>query len=198
MNSTTEAQTEDLSNGYEDLSAAFIETRSKVGAATVREWAQSLPYSGAILDVGCGCGIPISQTLIECGFEVYGIDASAKMVKAFNRHFPQVPVACEAVENSPFFNRPFDAVASWGLFFLLSAEAQVALISKIANALVPGGRFLFTSPYQVTSWNDNLTGRPSQSLGRDAYKTALEGAGLLLIGDYDDEGGNHYFDAVKQ
>ena len=198
MKSRTETQTEDPSNGYEELSPIFSEVRTGIGAGTVREWAQSLPYRGTILDLGCGSGIPISQTLMELGFEVYGIDASPGMAAAFSRRFPQARVACEAVENSEFFNRQFDAVVSWGLFFLLPAEAQLALIPKIANALLPGGRFLFTSPSQIATWNDNLTGRPSRSLGRDAYKAALEAAGFQLIGEYDDEGENHYFDAEKQ
>jgi hypothetical protein len=62
---------------------------------------------------------------------------------------------------------------------------------------LPGGRFLFTSPRQVCSWPDLWTGRPSFSLGEDAYESALRGAGLKLIATQIDEGGNHYYSSIK-
>ena len=198
MSSPTEIN--DLSNGYENASAIYLEARgkSKVGVNTVQHWAQTLPQGGVILDLGCGNGIPISQALIELGFAVYGVDASPNMTQAFSQQFPQAQVAAEAVEESSFFHRQFDGVIAWGLFFLLPAETQLALIPKIANALKHGGKFLFTSPYQVTSWNDAITDRLSQSPGREAYTAALVEAGFRLIGECEDEGGNHYFNAEKQ
>jgi hypothetical protein len=35
------------------------------------------------------------------------------------------------------------------------------------------------------------------SLGAVAYRRALEAQGLTVVGESRDEGGNHYFDAVK-
>lgn len=199
ISSLPENQTEDLSNGYEALSATFIAGRKRVhiGAVIVHEWARKLAPGSAVLDLGCGGGVPISQALIENGLVVYGIDASPGMTKAFSENFPQAKVVCEAVEQSSFFDRQFDAVISWGLFFLLPAATQLMLIQKVANALIPNGRFLFTSPRQVCTWKDNLTKRDSWSLGADAYKSALNTTGFTLLDEYDDEGENHYYDAVK-
>ncbi len=200
MDAPLDVQVNDLSNGYEKASAIYLKIRgnSNIGVSTVQRWAQTLPQGGTILDIGCGNGVPISQTLIELGFKIYGIDASASMTHAFSQRFPQTQVVCEAVEASSLFHRQFDGIISWGLFFLLSANTQLALIPKIANALRPGGRFLFTSPRHVTSWNDALTEQLSQSLGREVYTTALVDAGFRLIDEYEDEGGNHYYDAEKQ
>jgi hypothetical protein len=120
------------------------------------------------------------------------------MTAAFRERFPQAHVACEAVEDSRFFGRTFDAVISWGLMFLLPRETQLTLIQRVATALKPGGRLLFTSPAQVCTWSDLLTGRLSLSLGADGYRTALQTAGFALIGEHDDEGDNHYYDAIKR
>ena len=187
---------EDLSNGYEALATTFMAGRatSDIGVATVRAWVRTLRPGGAILDLGCGNGVPISRTLIENGFVVYGVDASTSMTAAFGERFPQAHIACEAVEDSSFFGRKFDGVVAWGLVFLLPAEAQLALIQKVATALTPGGRFLFTSPALACDWADILTGRPSQSLGADVYKAIFLAAGLTLLGEYRDEGDNHYYD----
>lgn len=189
----------DASNGYEAIAATFIDIREKsdIGAARVRAWARLLPARAAVLELGCGSGMPISKVLIEEGLAVYGVDASASMVGAFRARFPGVPIACESVEASSFFDRSFDAILAWGLVFLLPAETQVNVLHRAAAALNPGGRLLFTAPAPACEWMDNLTGRRSVSLGAPAYRTVLAKAGLSLVGEYEDEGGNHYYDSVR-
>ena len=156
-----------------------------------------LPEGGTVLDLGCGTGVPISQVLIERGFRVYGVDASPTIVASFRARFPTIPVECAAVEDSGFFNRTFDGVVAWGLFFLFDVEAQRRLIGKIAGVLRGGGRLLFTAPSQTCSWRDAMTRRTSVSLGYDAYETVLEAGGMSLAGTHCDEGENHYYFAQK-
>jgi SAM-dependent methyltransferase len=191
----------DQSNGYEDIASAFISARerdhSSIGASVVADWSQTLPAGGTVLDLACGTGIPISKTLIDRGFRVYGIDASPTLVAAFRARFPNVPIEYSAIEDSLFFNQKFDAVIAWGLFFLLDAKAQHRLIPKITGVLRQGGKLLFTAPSQICSWRDALTGRPSISLGYDAYQKALEAAGLSLTATASDEGQNHYYFAQQ-
>jgi hypothetical protein len=67
----------------------------------------------------------------------------------------------------------------------------------VAAALKPRGRFLFTAPVEAGSWADLLTGRQSVSLGDSGYGEALQDAGLTIVGEEEDEGGNHYYDAVN-
>jgi cyclopropane fatty-acyl-phospholipid synthase-like methyltransferase len=152
----------------------------------------------AMLELGCGHGIPISRALIEDGFVIYGVDASPSLLAAFCSRFPHVQVACEAVEDSRFFDRTFDAAIAVGLMFLLSADAQRALIGRVAQALNSGGRFLFTAPAEPRTWSDVLTGQTSLSLGAQVYKAFLADAGFTLVGEYRDEGENHYYDSRKQ
>ena len=197
MKSLPGTQNKDQSNGYEEMASTFINLRNPVvGVTTVLDWARSLSAGATILDLGCGSGIPISKALIESGFEVYGVDASRSLTAAFRQNFPEAHVACEAVEDASFFGRQFDGVVSWGLFFLLPAETQLALIQKVATALLPGGRFLFTSPSQVCTWEDNLTKRQSRSLGASAYRAALAAVGLKVINEYEDEGDNYYYERL--
>lgn len=196
---TPDHRASDSSGGYDALATEFMLRRSPtIGVATVRDWARALPPGGAVLDLGCGHGVPISEALIQDGFEVYGVDASPWMAAAFRARFPQAHVACEAVEDSGFFDRTFDGVVAWGLLFLLAADAQVALLHRVASALRPGGRFLFTSPEQACTWTDTLTGRQSISLGNKVYGETLAAAGLELLAEYQDEGENHYYDARKR
>lgn len=187
----------DRSNGYEDVAAEYIRRRSDIGVQTIRAWSRTLPPGASILDLGCGHGVPISQALIQDGFDLYGVDASRTLVGEFRRRFPQVPVAHEAVEDSSFFNRSFDAVIAVGLMFLLTPDQQVSLIQRVASALKDGGRFLFTAPQQACEWGDVLTGRRSRSLGSQEYEKVARSVGLTLAGTMLDEGDNPYFDFVK-
>ena len=188
----------DPSSGYDALADEFMLHRDPaIGVATVREWARALPPGGTVLDLGCGHGVPISQALIEDGFKVYGVDASPVLVAAFRQRFPQVQVVCEAVEDSSFFGRTFDAVIAWGLLFLLAPHKQEALLHRVGSILHPGGSFLFTAPEQDCSWTDVMTGRQSISLGSDGYRTILAAAGMALLAEHQDEGENHYYEARK-
>ena len=87
---------------------------------------------------------------------------------------------------------------AWGLIFLLPEAGQRALIPRLAAALRPGGRLLFTAPHQAGEWNDLSTGRRSASLGHAAYAGLIGGAGMTLAGTEEDEGNNHYYHAVKE
>jgi SAM-dependent methyltransferase len=194
----------DDSNGYEAIAAEFIAARGSpgarhpgIGVSTVRKWASTLRSGGAVLDLGCGSGYPITQLLVEAGLAVHAVDASPSMVAAFRTRFPGVPVECNDVVKSSFFGREFDGVVAWGLLFLLPPDAQAQLIAKVGHALTPGGQFLFTAPRQHCEWSDTMTGLLSTSLGSESYRRLLETAGLELIGEMEDEGENHYYVASR-
>ncbi len=191
----------DKSNGYERIAPIFIAGRGQnhtgVGARVVAEWSQTLPSGATVLDLGCGPGVPISETLVRLGFRVYGVDASPTMVATFRTHFPESPVQCSAVEDSDFFGLSFRGIVAWGLLFLLRPPEQRRLIAKVAAALPSGCRFLFTAPSQVCSWLDAMTEQPSISLGYDEYKDTLALNDMALLETQTDEGDNHYYFAQK-
>lgn len=188
----------DSSEGWNDVAEAFHSARSDIGAGLVRSWVRAnLHPQQSVVDIGCGFGQPVTQVLVEESLDVFAIDAAPKLIAEFQRHFPDIQTACEPAQHSPFFNRTFDAAIAVGLVFLLNAEDQALLIRKVASALAPGGRFLFSAPEQETEWDDMLTGRPSLSLGKDTYIRQLDEAGLHYAGSHADEGGNHYYDVLK-
>lgn len=188
----------DPSQGWESVAERFMAVRSGIGASLVRAWARDhLPESGSVVDIGCGSGVPIAEALIEQGFGVSGIDASPSLIAAFRRRFPHAPAACEAAQDSAFFHRRFHGAVAVGLLFLLPEDDQRRVIGRVAGALEPGGRFLFSAPRERCEWRDLLTGRPSRSLGEEEYDRLLRASGLRLAGCHVDEGENHYFDAVK-
>ena len=194
----------DRSSGYERVSADFLAGRGRnstrsiaIGVTEVRKWARTLPRGSSVIDLACGPGFPITVVLVEEGLQVYGVDGAPSFVAAFQRNLPDIPVVCEAVQESRFFERTFDAVLAIGLIFLLRIEDQRCLIQRFADLLVPGGRLLFTATVEPNVWNDAMTGLESISLGAEQYRNLLGAAGLAVAEEYEDIGGNHYFDAFK-
>lgn len=194
----------DQSNGYESVAAEFLAGRGRapstaVGTSEVRDWARTLPPGAAVIDLGCGTGFPITKVLVDERLTVYGVDASPSLVAAFRHNLPEVPVACESVVESSFFNRMFDGVVAWGLIFLLQPDEQRQLIQSVAKILVPGGRLLFTSSRgtEPLVWNDGMTGLESRSLGAAEYRKLLSEVSITVTREYEDVGENHYYDSVK-
>jgi SAM-dependent methyltransferase len=198
------AASENDSSGYEAIAHLYIAGRGRrstvvesVGAAVVKGWAATFPPGATALDLGSGPGEPSTRVLQEAGLTSYAVDASPTMVAAFRERFPGVPIEQNSVVASELFNRTFSGVLAWGLLFLLAPAAQAVVIEKVAQALEPGGRFLFTAPRQPAEWLDAMTGRRSQSLGESAYEQLLRDAGLMLVADAQDEGGNFCYFAEK-
>jgi 2-polyprenyl-3-methyl-5-hydroxy-6-metoxy-1,4-benzoquinol methylase len=188
----------DKSHGYERIAEHFIAARnSRIGPSTVQEWCKSLRPGCAILDVACGHGVPITQTLVDQGFQIYGVDASPTLLAEFSKRFPSAQAQCSAAENSDFFGRTFDGIICWGLMFILPIEVQHTLILKIAGALNAGGKFLFTSTRGANTWNDSLTGEESHSPGAEWYRNVLSEARLIVERETADEGENYYFFTAK-
>jgi cyclopropane fatty-acyl-phospholipid synthase-like methyltransferase len=194
----------DPSSGYEAVSIEFLARRGSnstrsisIGVKEVRKWARTLPPGSSVIDLGCGPGFPITVALVEEGLHVFGVDAAKSLVAAFQRNLPGISIICEAVQESRFFDRTFDAVLAIGLIFLLKAEDQHRLIQRFAELLVPTGRLLFTSTAKPAVWNDAMTGLESISLGAEQYRKLLKTAGLSVAEEYEDVGENHYFDAFK-
>lgn len=186
----------DSATAYEAHALAFMQARdtSTIGTEVIKAWCSDLPQHARVLELACGAGYPVTCVLTEAGLQVWAIDSSSTLLSVFAERFPAVPVACAKVQECDFFDLQFDAVLAVGLMFLLSEAEQIALIHRIGQRLVPGGRFLFTAPDVACHWVDLTTGIPSQSLGRASYEGHFLTSGLRLIRTFVDEGGNHYFD----
>lgn len=191
----------DKSNGYEEQAATFMRARNvRIGQDVVRgwvrDWVGELATGAEVLELGCGHGV-ISEVLVEAGVSLYAVDASETLLRAFQERFPAVETECGAVQDSAFFGRTFDAAVAWGIIFLLPEETQFIVLVKVANALRPGGRFLFTATREPLTWKDSLTERESVSLGAAEYETLLRGLGLEVLPGCTDEGENYYIFARK-
>lgn len=97
------------------------------------------PKSGErILDLGCGTGT-LTAEIAAAGAHVVGVDRSTEMIGEARRKFPSIPFrVCDA--RALQFSQEFDAVFSNAALHWIPEARSV--ISGIARALRPGGRFV--------------------------------------------------------
>jgi trans-aconitate methyltransferase len=91
-----------------------------------------------ILDLGCGTG-HLTHRIATAGADVVGLDAAPEMVERARERYPD----CTFVHGdarSFSFERPFDAVFSNAALHWI--PDQDAVLESVADALVPGGRFV--------------------------------------------------------
>ncbi|MEM9448411.1 MAG: class I SAM-dependent methyltransferase [Cyanobacteria bacterium P01_E01_bin.6] len=189
----------DSAIAYENHARKFLNVRdrSTVGIGVIEQWARSLPAGSDVLEIACGGGIPVTRTLALTGLNLWAVDSSPTLVSEFKIRFPDIPVECAHALESDYFGRKFSAVISIGLLFLLSEDDQIALIHRVSELLLPGGRFLFTAPLEIGSWADMNTGHECHSLGRERYESILKTAQFQVLDTYEDEGRNNYYEVER-
>src|SRR5690348_4349126 len=105
----------DRSNGYETVAQEFLARRGSgrftgIGADEVRKWARTLPRGADVVELDGEPHFPITEAEYTEGLNVFRVDAAPSFVAALRRNLPNIPVACEAVQDSRFFDQRFDAV----------------------------------------------------------------------------------------
>ena len=190
----------DSATAYESFAHEFLKVRdrSSIGTQLIETWAASLGANTEMIEIGCGGGYPVTRALASNDLKIWAVDSSPTLMATFKTRFPHLPVDCARVSDSSFFNRKFDAAVAIGLVFLLSAEEQERFIHRIAEIMLPAGRFLFTAPIEIGTWADITTGIECRSLGCEWYTKVLTESGFSIRGTYMDEGENNYYDVERE
>ncbi|MBK9306723.1 MAG: class I SAM-dependent methyltransferase [Nitrospira sp.] len=189
----------DAARFYETQALKYLDVRdrSRVGTGIVQSWARSLPLGSSVVEIACGGGYPITRVLVDSGLTVWAIDSSPTLMKQFRLRFPAIPTQCASALDCDYFGRTFDAVTSIGFLLLLPEHEQLAFLHRVSEILRPQGRFLFTAPVEMGTWQDITTGLECWSLGRATYTRTLEREGFRVIRTHVDEGENNYYEAEK-
>ncbi|MEM0963636.1 MAG: class I SAM-dependent methyltransferase, partial [Bacteroidota bacterium] len=133
-------------DAYDQIAAWYTSTRDPTsGADEIEAFARQLAPGSAVLDVGCGDGVPVSRLLHRAGLALTALDSSRAMVERYRANVPDVPVRHASVLDAEFDAGTFAGIVAWGVLFHLTLEDQADAFGRISTWLAPAGRLLFTS-----------------------------------------------------
>lgn len=152
----------------------------------VAELLGRLPERGHVLDIGCGCGIPVARRLTAAGHRVTGVDLSDVQVE---RARSLVPGATFVRADATALDLPyesFDAVVCLYALIHMPLDRQPGLLRDVARWLRPGGWLLATAGQDAwTGTEENWLGGPAAMWWSQAdaatYRSWLQRAGLEII-----------------
>jgi SAM-dependent methyltransferase len=150
--------------GYDSMSYLYRADDAGSGqyAPWLSELAGRLPARASVLDIGCGCGVPVSRDLARRSYRVVGVDLSDVQIQRARRLVPQAQFVRADVTQVQFADDTFDAVLAFYSVIHLPLDRQPPLFADIRRWLRPGGWFVAT-----LGWRE-WTGSEPQWLGGDA------------------------------
>jgi ubiquinone/menaquinone biosynthesis C-methylase UbiE len=110
-------------------------------AALVERVAALLPAGAAVLDLGCGTGVPTAKILTESCHRVVGVDISEGMLRLAREQVPTAEFVHADFAELPEHYRTFEAVTAFFSLLMLSKSDIEKTVDKVAGWLAPGGYF---------------------------------------------------------
>lgn len=128
--------------------------------AYVDQILRDVPPNAAVLDLGCGTGLPIAKHIVQKGYRVVGVDQSKKMLEIARREVPEA----EFIHGDMIhieFNQQFAAALAWDSAFHVERKYHSAIYRKLAHCLETGARLLLsvggTGPEEITAGAEGFT-----------------------------------------
>lgn len=179
-------ETDLVRDGYNALSYRYRSDDADEGEYT--PWLEDLHYRlparrASVLDLGCGCGIPVARSLTTAGHEVTGVDISDVQIQRARRLVPAATFMRADALTLDLPHASFDAVVCLYTLIHMPLEQQPHLIERIAAWLRPSGWLLATTGWEAwTGIEDNWLGGAATMWWSQAdattYRSWLENAGL--------------------
>ncbi len=136
-----------VERGYDRVAERYLDTKDPQDPLTIsalEEMARELPPGAAVLDLGCGAGVPATLWLAERGFSVTGVDLSERQLELAGRLVPGATFLKADMAWLDFGPETFDAVVAFHSIIHVPREEHPELLEKIHRWLRPGGLFLAT------------------------------------------------------
>ena len=133
-------------SGYDKVSYAYrsrsFDYESSEYGRFVSSWlASRLAPGSAVLDLGCGCGVPVSLVL-SGDRKVTEIDISPVQIERARRLVPDAEFICSDMTEAGFEPASFDAIVAFYSIIHIPLEEQPALLADISRWLRPSGYLL--------------------------------------------------------
>jgi SAM-dependent methyltransferase len=130
-------------NGYNECAERYARARASEPSPILSLLLERLSRGAAVLDLGCGSGVPVTRALAE-KFRVTGVDFSSSQLELARRYVPEAKLIEADIARVDFPRESFDAVVAFYTLFHLPLSEQRDVLDAIGRWLRPGGYFLGT------------------------------------------------------
>jgi SAM-dependent methyltransferase len=174
--------------GYDHLSARYRpdDADPKEYRAWTGELLAALQPGSKVLDLGCGCGIPVARRLVQEGHRVTGIDISERQIERAQTLVPGGKFLVADMTRRILEPASFDAVIALYSLIHLPLAVQPPVIGQVSNCLVDGGLLLATVGWEAwtgsdSDWLGGGVGMWWSQTDQATYRNWLEAAGLEVV-----------------
>jgi SAM-dependent methyltransferase len=132
-----------VQDGYDRVSYIYREDEAGPLGSRYLDWinAMCIPPQSRILELGCGCGIPVARELAP-HHRYLGVDLSPVQIERARRLVPDGDFACVDMTALSFSSGSFDAIIALYSLIHVPVEEQRGLLLRITDWLKPGAQFL--------------------------------------------------------
>lgn len=183
-----------VEQGYDKIAPAYLAWSAPRPTTTQLSYLNQLltylPSGAHVLELGCGAGVPCTQSLISHGLNVTGVDISAAQIALAHEHVSEATLIQADMIALSFPPSTFDAVVAFYSIFHLPQEEQGEMIGRIQGWLKDGGWLLCnfhtdSGDHWRENWFSPSVTMFSSGLGvqgnRDMFKK--DGEGLTIVED---------------
>jgi 2-polyprenyl-3-methyl-5-hydroxy-6-metoxy-1,4-benzoquinol methylase len=138
-------QPAEIARSYDSIAHRWLEPHLTTNGIRQHEHALEFRRSGGLaLDVGCGCNGRFIHLLENHGYEVEGLDVSARMIALAKTRNP----------NARFYHadvcawmpaRRYDFITAWDSIWHVPLDRSEAVLRMLCGALTSGGVFIWTT-----------------------------------------------------
>jgi SAM-dependent methyltransferase len=177
-----------VADGYDRIAEQYCAWASQVRQEERAKYTavlfDTLPVGAAVLELGCGAGLPTTRQLAE-RFTVTGVDLSARQVALAQHNVPTATFLHADITQLDLLPMSFDAVAAFYSLMHVPRHEHPELLRKITVWLRAGGIFVATLwPHgNEATFADDWLGAPMYWSGFDSATSTrlIAEAGLHLL-----------------
>jgi len=152
-------------DGYNAVSQLYRGDEDDSRCSNYHQWLDELvpmiPAGAAVLDLGCGNGIPVAKRLAS-SFNVTGVDISEVQIERARANVPNGRFICSDMTKWTCSPRTFDVIVSFYAVIHVPLAEQRALFEKLYRWLRIGGHLM------VIVGHEAYTGEEPNWLGSGA------------------------------
>lgn len=185
----SDPRVEIVQRGYDRIADSFRNWRDEIEGDPRREWAADLasrlPDGAAVLELGCGAGVPDTAELAR-RFRVTGVDFSAEQLRRARESVPGVALLHADFLELDLPDESFDAVCSFYVLNHVPRERLGEVFERITGWLRPGGLAMHAfGASDLEAWTGEWLGAETFFSGYEPpdNRRLVEAAGLTIVRD---------------